>query len=425
MELVLLLAAPLALALVTRTIAARAKRKPPPAEAPDPYVPPTFDVIALGTSGCGKTVFLASMFHALNFQVPYRSYYLETDVAGRLKLSDVYRDVVDTEAPWPRGTRIAETQKFVFDCVGVEASNKRHTVLRMSYLDYAGELLEEGQHSRSAALADLVERMESAHALLAMIDGHRVLQLLKGEHGGHEYVQHSLRPMTGLLQGASCPIHLVLTKWDVLRELGASEGMDDRALLDRVIQALLAYEHIRSLAYFRSANQVVRLIPVSSVGSEFAELDAAGNMVKRPDGELRPTNVDVPLCAVLPDMFKQVEGSLDESMRRRVNADILKMLREDAGLLATRVLALPGGAALRTVLQGVLGRDAGDATATLFLEWIAGRSRDGGRLAAMRLGLEERLTKLALVRAKVMDDFARTVLRLDEALPNSELSRRW
>ena len=418
----------LALALAVKAASERrAQAKgsgPKPGPTPVRYQPPTFRVVALGASRSGKTVFLSSMFHSLNFPAPGRSYYLDTDARQRVALGNIYSSVSDPAQPWPPGTRTGETREFVFDCVGVDRDDAKQTVLRMSYLDYAGELLVEEQEAGSTALDELAEKINDAHALLAMIDGQRVLQLLRNEPGGHDYFQRSLRPMLGFMHGASCPIHLIITKWDLLRDAGPP-GTDDKALLDTVIAALLRYEHIKALVYVQSAKRIVRLIPVSAVGSNFADLDGDGKVVKRSDGEMQPSNVEVPLCAVLPDLFGQVESSLDESMRSGVNADMLRQLRKDAGAVAASVLGRPAGAALRMFLQGALGKDVGTEASTLFIEWLARPASGNQPLGQARTAMERQLADLQRLRTDVLDDFRKTVLRLETVLPNSQLSAAW
>jgi hypothetical protein len=188
---------------------------------------------------------------------------------------------------------------------------------------------------------------------------------------------------------------------------------------------MMRFEQIKSLVYVHSRNQIVRLIPVSAVGSTFAHLDPEGKVVKRSDGELRPTNVEVPLCAVLPDLFKQVEMSLDQSVRSGVNADMFRQMRKDAGAMVAYVLGRPAGTALRLFLQGTLGRDVGSEATTLFLDWLA-RPADGDqRLSHTRTKLEEEAARLQQLHRTVIEDFRRAVLRLEAVLPNSELSRAW
>ena len=187
----------------------------------------------------------------------------------------------------------------------------------------------------------------------------------------------------------------------------------------------MSFDHIRALVHVHGKEHIVRLIPVSAVGSSFVDLDAAGKVVKRADGEVRPTNVDVPLCAVLPDLFKEVEGALDESTRRKVNAEMLKQMRNGAGAIAASVLARPAGVALRGFLQGALGADVGREASTLFLEWMVRPSNSNGQLAAARNAHELQVAELQRLRGRVVDDFTRAVLRLEATFPSNELSKRW
>src|SRR6185312_628878 len=72
---------------------------------PEPR-PPTFKVVALGLSGSGKTVLLASMFHHLNYVTSLRNYFLDATPEQRVKLNTIYRTISDTDQGWPRGTRV-------------------------------------------------------------------------------------------------------------------------------------------------------------------------------------------------------------------------------------------------------------------------------------------------------------------------------
>jgi hypothetical protein len=425
MEIALVIFIPLVIGLLLKAVSNRSSskvRRPAPTVV---YEPPTFRVVALGASGAGKTVFLASLFHKLNFRVPGRSYYLQTEPQERVALARLYRQVSDTAQPWPKSTRVGESREFTFDCVGVDEANTQHKVLRLKILDYPGEVLVEGSERNTAALQELVQHIEDAHALLGMIDGYRVLQLLKGERAGHTYFQHSLQPMFGLMQSASCPIHLVLTKWDLVREFAGSPETDDGALLDRVIGALMRFEHIKALVYVYSKSQVVRLIPVSAVGAGFADLDGHGEVVKRADGEMRPTNVEVPLCAVLPDLFKQAEHALSASAQESIDAAIATPGRKDARALAADALNGRLGTALRIGLQGALGRDVGYEVATVFVEWLRGPRQEQPDPGAAPTASAAQLADVQRVRGRVLDDFNKTILRMDALLPNAQLSVGW
>jgi hypothetical protein len=198
-------------------------------------------------------------------------------------------------------------------------------------------------------------------------------------------------------------------------DFGEPQDADDQLRLERVIDALLRYEHIKALTHTLGGGgqNVVRLIPVSAVGSRFAQLGSDGRVSKLPEGQMRPMNVDVPLSAVVPDLFSQVERELDEKSRRRLQRAMRAYLRSEMGSVLAHMLRRPAIAAATVLIPGY-----GGAAAVLFLEWLAPRpdqTRDP------RKALE---TEMA-TRQQVLDDFKRSVLRLEAALPQSALSGRW
>jgi hypothetical protein len=412
----------LVVAVAARALNRRATPRPPVAPPRLDAPPPTFNVVALGVAGSGKTVFLASMFHRLNVQQAGAPYFLEADAAQRVALSAVFNRLRNPDEPWPRGTRTGETREFTFDCASFHDGVK-YRVLRINYLDYAGELLEQEQEAGSTALADLERRISNAHALLGMIDGYRMLQYLRGEPRGHEYVEASLQPMIGIMAAATCPIHLVLTKWDLVRGFGEPEDADDNTRLGLVRDALLENAQIRALAAGHGRGpRIVRLIPVSAVGRKFATIAASGEVVKRLDGELNPSNVETPLSAVLPDLFRQVQASLDASVQAEIAALMRSRMRlGPAGSVAAlaKVLSIPAG----IVLETTLGRSYGQEVVGVFLDWI-GRPFDehASGVKRARDKAERQALTLQHVRAAVLNDFTTTVWRLEATLPASVLS---
>lgn len=206
---------------------------------------PAFKVVALGLPGSGKTVLLASMFHELDHLAPGRSFYLDATPEQRVALNGVYRTVSDTRREWPRSTRIAELTDYVFNCVALDDDGARHHLLDVVYLDYAGELLEHAPETGRSSFQELQGHIRSAQALLGLLDGQRILQLLRGEPAGHDYLQFELRSLLGLLQSARAPVQLVITKWDLVRGFGEPPDADDELRLERVIGALMAFDHVR------------------------------------------------------------------------------------------------------------------------------------------------------------------------------------
>jgi hypothetical protein len=348
--------------------------------------------------------------------MPGHTYFLETDAAHRVYLSRMFEEVSDTGEPWPRGTRAGESRELAFDCVSYREGVK-HRIFRISYLDYAGELLETEPEAGATALGDLEQRIQGAQGLLGMLDGHRVLQYLRNDPAGRRYFRSSLQPMLGMMAGATCPIHFALTKWDLVRGFGEPADADDAARLALVSEALMDNAQIRALVDAHSyGSRVVRLFPVSAVGPDFALVDSDGHVVKRQDGQVRPSRVELPLSAVLPDLFSHVDSCLGPRLQDVVTTTARArtgLASADAERALVRFQMTSDGSALRRVLVEALGPH-GDVLVSMFLDWKA-RALGGS-------GGSGDPTTLAGARSAVIAEFQETLARVEADLPTSLLS---
>ncbi len=386
-----------------------------PAEA-DEQALPILQLVTLGVAGSGKTVLLSSMFHTAHVPTPDRPYFLETDAAHRVFLSRVFDEVADTAEPWPRGTRVGESRTIGLDCVSYREGVK-HAIFRLGYLDYAGELLDSEPEAGSTALGALERSIASAHGLLGILDGHRVLQYLRNEPEGRRYLRSTLQPMIGIMAGATCPIHFALTKWDLVHGFGEPADADDAVRLSLVREALLSSQEIRSLVETHGyGGLVVRLIPVSATGPDFATVDGSGHVVKQQGARVRPCNVDVPLAAVLPDLFGQLDLSLEPALAGAA-ADAARTRARASAEDAERALAMfqlrPAGQRLRQALEQRLGPQGG-ALAGMFLDW---KGLALGERPADRPG-----PSAGEARARIVAHFCSTLERVEAELPASRLS---
>jgi hypothetical protein len=290
---------------------------------------PSFNLIALGGQETGKTVLLASIFHRLTTELSGGGFRLQTSLDQSVQLTNLYATLRDCQAAWPPGTSVGDTRSFTFECVG-SAGGDELPVLNFNYLDYAGELVG-GGHAAQAVLdqresrqRNLEQRIETAHALFGIIDGQRMLRHVRGDPESQLYLESSIIPMIGVMRKAKCPVHFILTKWDLFDDsTAAADGpMDENDRLMLVRARLLQQAPIRNLVeQRRREKRVVRLIPVSAIGRQFATMDADGHMVKRRNGRLAPLNVEIPLCAVLPDLFAQIEEHLDQGHEDGIMAE--------------------------------------------------------------------------------------------------------
>jgi hypothetical protein len=212
----------------------------------------------------------------------------------------------------------------------------------------------------------------------------------------------------------------VITKWDILRDI----DVDEDARLRRVRKYLMSNHGFNDLVRAHSHHRVVRLIPVSAVGPDFAELDSDGKIAKLPDGEMHPTNVDVPFAAVVPDVFEQVEHSLDraalqaalERVRRQTRGGPMAALSELGTYVAETAgkmlapLALPAAGFLGDAAIELLGANP---------ESPADRQRQVDRKLSEA---DQQIEEFRLVRRRVLREFQSRVDVLEGRLPSSRLS---
>ncbi|MGX7671606.1 hypothetical protein [Plantactinospora sp. DSM 117369] len=393
---------------------------------------PTFNIVALGAQETGKTVLLASMFHRLSTELREGGFRLVTGLEQAADLTDLYATLRDPEDAWPPGTMIGQTRSFTFDCVGT-AGGRDHAVLRFNYLDYAGELVGGGRaasvpaHGRQASQQDLEQRLGAAHAIFGIIDGRRMVDALRGGREGQLYLENTIVPMIVLMRRAECPVHFVLTKWDLFDTVGAEQD-EENDRLELACKELLSYPPIRNLVeQRRRARKMVRLIPVSAIGRQFATMAADGHMVKLRHGRLRPVNVELPLCAVLPDLFGQVSAQLDEVVERKIVEESRALSRLSAAETVSavgRFLARPAGQAVRLAVGLAVGRNAfSEQIVSTFLDWVGEPFEAKAREVAQAIDDAHRSAEqIRLARRAVLEEFRENMVVLRRQLPASDLT---
>jgi hypothetical protein len=410
----------LAVAVLTAAVGffrSRRRQHAPPPAAPGEDVP-TFHVVALGPRGSGKTLLLASMYHQMQTSSG-RSYFLTAPYDQVVLLNQWFTDVADTSRDWPSGTAVGETRDFTFTVRTRAPSGALYTVLRLGYLEYAGGLLTDVQAPGTTSQADLLARIGSAHALIGIIDGYRIRQCLDGRPEGQMRLQQSLTAMISLMMLVASPITFVVTKWDLLNDI----DVDEDARLRRVRKLLMSNQGFYDLVQVHSAHRVVRLVPVSAVGPDFAEIDPQGMVAKLPDGHVRPTNVDVPLAAVVPDVFEQVELSLDKATLKAALDEVRRMARPGPAT----ALAELGAFVARTAgkVLGALGPHAAfvaDAAVELFGSREEATDDRADRVDRRLQTVGRAVDEYRTARRKVIRDFQSRVDVLEGRLPSSRLS---
>jgi hypothetical protein len=251
----------------------------------------TFEVHALGPTGAGKTVFMASLYKRLNIKRPELPFFLKSDYSTGLELNHTYNQIANPDEKWPSPTQQIMEWSFTA-CVPTPAGD--FEPVRYTYLDYPGGVLTNPRAMQDERIRPLIGRLQSADALLVLLDGQRVMELLRDERSGSRYLELEITSSLEILQQSRCPVHFVVTKWDLLEGHHTLEEAHDRLMKHHDFADLIASKTSDTTA-------PIRLFPVSAVGPGFAELQPSGEMTKVGAHHPKPVNVELPLVSVVPD----------------------------------------------------------------------------------------------------------------------------
>jgi hypothetical protein len=313
---------------------------------------------------------------------------------------------------------VAETRNFTFTVRARTTSGKVVPILGLDYLEYAGGLLTDAEPG-STVQANLLAQIDSAHALLGLIDGFWLRKwLIEGDPNGRARLQQSLTAMISLMLLADCPVSFVITKWDLLHDL----EVDENARLNQVRKRLMSNAGFRDLVTAHSSRRIIRLIPVSAVGLDFTGIDDQGAVTKRPDGQMDPLGVDVPLSAVVPDVFEQVEQAVD---RARLEATLAGIRRSGPAGPAEALSELGSFVSKQaTRALGMLAPHAafiGDATLAFFS--VDNENIDRSLSFDRKVDdATNELEEFRRARRRVLRDFQSRVDVLEGRLPASRIS---
>ena len=268
----------------------------------------TYKIMTLGASGAGKTVFLASMFRELSTNRKTYGFNLDIEDQKETLLNNIYTNIVDGES-WPRGT--TTIKEWTFTCFVKNPHLDNYQACKFTYVDYAGGLLTDIKEE-DTEFKDLVKK---ANTLLCLLDGRKILALMNNDNKSiiKSFVKQDLPSIIYWTKKCIVPIHFVISKWDLLENRFSLKQIRDRLLRINKFQELI---RIRN-----NAGSPVRLIPVSSVGLNFATLQADGSMKKK--GVMpKPYQAEVPIACVLPDGVKAKLNEMTEERKQIENKNI-------------------------------------------------------------------------------------------------------
>ncbi|MFN6485908.1 MULTISPECIES: hypothetical protein [unclassified Nostoc] len=282
-----------------------------------------FKIVTLGASGAGKTVFLASMFKALSTQ-KNSNFKLDVEDPNKRKLLNSTYTQILTGDTWPPGTK--NISEWTFTCQIQTEDFDKYNACQFTYFDYAGGRLTDIEKDE-----DLENVVQQADTVLGLLDGQKIYAWLNGSDQlrANVFLSTDLPNILKRMQKLTVPVHFVITKWDVLNQ---------KFTLSQIREKLLTIPAFAQLIKSRGeADSIVRIIPVSAIGLEFATLQPDGSMRKNPGKIPFPFLLEAPISCVLPDRLQQLHNQ-KQAQEKQLEQQIQKI--DDGNILLG---ALVGG----------------------------------------------------------------------------------
>ena len=177
---------------------------------------PQFRLFVGGPSTAGKTVFLASLHKSLVVPGKNSTFFAKlTSEMHAHALFDRIDGIINPEAGWPEGDRIAK--EYVFRCFhNAPSVQRKFPLFRFHYVDFPGrDLTKPGV----AQMIDVQDEINFSHTVIFLLDGRKFLDGLENRPSRDSSIYQDLDRIAELAN--SCiyrPIQFVVTKWDILRD---------------------------------------------------------------------------------------------------------------------------------------------------------------------------------------------------------------
>jgi hypothetical protein len=261
----------------------------------------------LGFSGSGKTLMLASMYHYFAHGGPAGIRFW-TDNASNGMLVQLAQQIRDTpDGGFPSSTRIAETRNWSFT-VRVESGTDEADAFTLDYLDYAGRYAEGliGVETEDPPDLEFNSAVASADVLMGVMDGAKLRRLMADGYD-KDTVGELERLLNVLIRASQRNIHLVISKWDMMRsgQGGAYYTITD--VIDMLDNISVAFRNFRKNPRLGE----MRIIPVSALGiNGFVQLEPDGTMSRKPGVPWKPWNEEIPFFCAIPDIIRYDVGMI-------------------------------------------------------------------------------------------------------------------
>lgn len=251
----------------------------------------TYSIIMVGPRGSGKTVFLASMYKKLSTQGDLGFFLTVDGQENSNYLHDIYTEMALQK--WPLATQASQLSELTFTCKVQTNNLSNYAACSFTYIDYAGGRLENLDKQDQ----ELKNKLESADIMLGLLDGQKIVALMQNQKDGTLWGINTLPKILTIVQSYAKPLQFVISKWDIVEQYYT---------LKEVINFLVnEVEEFRNIVQRDGNGRLpMRVIPVSSVGPNFANLQLDGSMKIRSGAIPKPFQVEVPLGCVIPDLIQ-------------------------------------------------------------------------------------------------------------------------
>lgn len=367
-----------------------------------------YKIMTLGASGAGKTVFLASMFKELSIQGKH-GFYLEVEAKQNEKLLDYIYSKIVTGDDWPQGTRFGEVSEWTFTCRVQTPNLNNYSACQFTYFDYAGGRLTDVEEDE-----ELEELVKQTDVILGLLDGQKLYSLMKDNNQTNtdNFLKKDLPSLLKWMHSCRVPIHFVITKWDLIEQ---------EFSLEQVREHLLTIpEFEKFIRNRKDRGSLIRLIPVSSVGSNFATPQADGSMKKTGETPC-PFLLEVPIACVVPDLFKAGLSELINQQHKLERRNILSNLGRWIKPMLNIGFVILGFADLGLVTylleilldsMGLLGQEQEEATAKRSKGLRQKRDTSIKQVKNEQTALRHSLNSFLCIQNKFGIDFPKSDLRL-------------
>lgn len=294
------------------------------------------NIVALGGSGAGKTLYLASLYHKLAFSHPDvgNSFLLqivgETEYKATIQrqaLNKYYDNVKQKQNDFPAGT--IGLDRWEFQCKVKNKSDNYYNAGSFTFVDYAGGLVNEVVIGSEQDRQQLNDDIKKANIILVLLDGIKVIDLLRNRNQKEleTWLNIDIRNMLTDINTShtDCPIHFVITKWDCLVYL----KLDNLKEIGKKLLKIHLFQQI-----IETTNRKIRLLPVSSLGMNFAipEYNFQKKFIKmkkigRPLADINPYLVEIPLAyALIDSLIHQLDKIEARDKKRNYFVKWFKMI---------------------------------------------------------------------------------------------------